>query len=172
MVGLQNPNIVQFYGLCSDPPCMIMEYCSFGSLSDLLRRALGGDARSIAELTWPRVVQLAMEIAKGMIFLHSSSPPIIHRDLKTPNVLIDGDGHAKVADFGLSKLAHDTGTMTSNGTLANNNPRWMAPEILEGKTASRESDVYAYGVILWVSLMGDVPTTTLCVYRPIHRGKP
>ena len=99
MASMRHPNIVGFMGLCVDPPCIITEYCERGSLTDVLR-AGKRDAAAAAELTWPRRLGMALEAATGMHHLHSQSPPIIHRDLKSPNLLVDAHWHVKVRGGG------------------------------------------------------------------------
>ena len=84
----------------------------------------------------------ALDAAKGMLYLHAHSPPIIHRDLKSANLLVDKHWRVKVCDFNLSKLMEENSVMSS---MAATNPRWLAPEILAGSSASFSSDVYAFG---------------------------
>ena len=84
----------------------------------------------------------ALDAAKGMLYLHAHSPPIIHRDLKSANLLVDKHWRVKVCDFNLSKLMEENSVMSS---MAATNPRWLAPEILAGSGASMASDVYAFG---------------------------
>jgi serine/threonine protein kinase len=77
---------------------------------------------------------------QGMRFLHAANPPIVHGDLKSANVLVDGNFRAKIADFGL--------TAKRRGRAAGT-PFFMAPELLRGGATSTQSDVYAFGVLLW-----------------------
>jgi small GTP-binding protein len=104
------------------------------------------------ELSWPLRIKIALDVASGLEFLHSSCPPIIHRDLKSPNILLvhkrpeereNAPIVAKVTDFGLSGLAP---------TLAGrdvDNPVWLAPEVLKEEEYTEKADIYSYGVILW-----------------------
>lgn len=92
---------MQLKGLCLDPLCIVTEFMSSGDLYGTIHNK---------EVTfdWPLRLKIAMDIASGMSFLHSAKPPIIHRDLKSPNVLLSSLSVkarvvAKVADFGLSK---------------------------------------------------------------------
>ncbi|KAL0426504.1 UNVERIFIED_CONTAM: Serine/threonine-protein kinase CTR1 [Sesamum latifolium] len=84
--------------------------------------------------------------AKGMNYLHKHNPPIVHRDLKSPNLLVDRKYTVKVADFGLSRLKANTflSSKSAAGT-----PEWMAPEVLRDEPSNEKSDVYSFGVILW-----------------------
>ena len=89
---------------------------------------------------------MAFDSAKGLLFLHTRSPPIIHRDFKSANVLVDAQWHAKVADFNMSRALEEQGVLS---TLCVTNPRWLSPELLRGLQATLASDVYAMGVVLW-----------------------
>jgi len=94
----------------------------------------------------------AFDIARGMQFLHSHQ--IVHRDLKSLNVLLDSDFHIRICDFGFSRHASEDSFMTQNiGT-----PHWMAPELLGSKTSyTSKIDVYAYGIVLWEIATGSIP---------------
>ena len=97
----------------------------------------------------------ALDAARGMWYLHSRKPPIIHRDLKTANLLVDADYRVKVADFGLSRPITRTATLTYCGTLD-----YCAPEILLKSTYSQKVDVYSFGICLWQIFTGcDVHTS-------------
>ncbi|KDD73320.1 protein tyrosine kinase [Helicosporidium sp. ATCC 50920] len=154
MASLRHPNIVGFLGLCTTPPCVASEYCARGSLTDVLRRARSGAGGG---LDWARRLSMALDAAKGMLYLHSHSPAIVHRDLKSPNLLVDKHWRVKISDFNLSKLLDDSPVMSS---LAATNPRWLAPEILTGHPAAFASDVYAFGIVLWEVLTWELPWPT------------
>ena len=145
LAALRHPNICAFMGMSISPPAIVTEYCAKGSLTDVLRAA----RRDPASLPWPLRLRMAVEAAQGLHHLHCQSPPIIHRDLKSPNLLVDQHWGVKVADVGLSKMANESGSLTSGNTMANLNPRWLAPEILQGGKASVASDVYAFSVVMW-----------------------
>jgi serine/threonine protein kinase len=89
---------------------------------------------------------MALDVVKGMNYLHRCSPPVVHRDLKSPNLLVDKNWTVKVGDFGLSRLKHNAflSSKSSAGT-----PEWMAPEVLRNELSDEKSDVYSFGVILW-----------------------
>lgn len=93
--------MVGFLGIIRDPPCLLTEYCMRGSLSDVLCRAWS-DPFIASCLTWTRRLCLALDSALGMLYLHSKS--IIHRDLKSANIMVDEGWRAKVADFNLRRV--------------------------------------------------------------------
>lgn len=78
---MKHPNIVNLLGLCMDPFCMLLEFCGLGCLYDYIH-----NEKKV--MNWPVVVKIADDIAKGMNFMHTYDPPLIHRDLKSPNILV------------------------------------------------------------------------------------
>ncbi|XP_011839670.1 PREDICTED: mitogen-activated protein kinase kinase kinase 10 [Mandrillus leucophaeus] len=152
--ALQHPNIIALRGACLNPPhlCLVMEYARGGALS----RVLAG--RRVP----PHVlVNWAVQVARGMNYLHNGAPvPIIHRDLKSINILILeaienhnlADTVLKITDFGLAREWHKTTKMSAAGTYA-----WMAPEVIRLSLFSKSSDVWSFGVLLWELLTGEVP---------------
>lgn len=120
-----------------------MEFCPYGPLYDLLR---GGERVPPA-----RLVSWAKQIASGMAYLHNHK--IIHRDLKSPNVLVGRKEIVKISDFGTSREWNEISTrMTFAGTVA-----WMAPEIIRNEPCSEKVDIWSYGVVLWELLSGEIP---------------
>lgn len=153
MAALRHPNVVSFLGVCAVPPCMVTEYCANGSLARVLRSA--HRSPEIAErLHWLQRVNMMLDTARGMFYLHSLKAPIIHRDLKSPNLLVDEHWRVKVSDFNLSRILGDTAVLSSTNAT---NPRWQAPEVLQGQPATLLSDVYSYGVVMWEMLTWEVP---------------
>lgn len=157
MASLRHPNIVQFLGICSDPPCIITEYCDRGSLVDVLKKArMNTDAAKM--LTFKRRLEMLNDAAKGMLYLHSNKPaPILHRDLKSPNLLVGKYWNVKVADFNLSRVLSETSSRSAVTSAFANNPRWLAPEIVSGAAYSRQSDVFAFGVVMWEMITFEIP---------------
>ena len=87
--------------------------------------------------------RFATDTARGMKYLHSRVG-IVQRDLKSQNLLIDGDNNVKVGDFGLSRKVDTTNNMTACGT-----PYWTAPEVVRGEIYDQRADVYSFAIILW-----------------------
>ncbi|KAL4421755.1 hypothetical protein ABPG77_009738 [Micractinium sp. CCAP 211/92] len=162
MAALRHPNVVQFIGVCTSPPAVVTEFCSRGSLLDVLRLARGSQ-QAAAALTWVRRLSMALDAAKGMLYLHAHSPPIIHRDLKSPNLLVDSAWRVKVCDFNLSKLMEASSSVSSTGGAMN--PRWLAPEILVGQQAIAASDVFSFGVVLHELLTWELPWVGANLYQ-------
>lgn len=106
MRALRHPNIVIFMGLVMDPVCLVTEYCHNGNLFDLLHDTIEDEQGEhyAVKIPWQRRVRIALDVARGMNFLHTSTPVIIHRDLKSLNILVDEKWTAKVSDFGLSRF--------------------------------------------------------------------
>ncbi|CAH2103688.1 unnamed protein product [Euphydryas editha] len=146
---LNHENIVRFRGVCTVSPfyCIIMEYCQYGPLFDFLHSGVSFTPKQI--MRWSR------DIALGMSYLHSHK--IIHRDLKSPNILIADNLVVKVSDFGTSREWNDVSAIMSfTGTVA-----WMAPEVIRHEPCSERVDIWSYGVVLWELLTQEVPYKTL-----------
>uniref|UniRef100_A0A0A9XW76 Mitogen-activated protein kinase kinase kinase dlk-1 n=1 Tax=Lygus hesperus TaxID=30085 RepID=A0A0A9XW76_LYGHE len=142
---LNHPNIVQFKGVCTQAPCycIVMEYCPYGTLYNLLK-----DQQAIPP---DKVFDWAKQIAQGMQYLHSNK--IIHRDLKSPNILIGANKEMKISDFGTCRQWNEISTkMSFTGTIA-----WMAPEVIRNEPCSEKVDIWSYGVVIWELLTCEVP---------------
>ena len=150
---LHHPSIVQFLGITISPASVVTEFCERGSLAGVLQTALN-DSNRAKELTWSNRMGLAAGCVRGMLYLHTRNPPIIHRDLKSPNLLVTAAWACKVSDFNLSKLLQETQRSTSMQAM---NPRWLAPEILKGEPATLEADVFAFGIVLWELMTWQLP---------------
>ncbi|XP_053167915.1 mitogen-activated protein kinase kinase kinase 13 [Hemicordylus capensis] len=142
---LKHPNIIAFKGVCTQAPCycIIMEYCAHGQLYEVLRAG--------RKVTPRMLVDWSTGIASGMNYLHLHK--IIHRDLKSPNVLVTHNDAVKISDFGTSKELSDKSTkMSFAGTVA-----WMAPEVIRNEPVSEKVDIWSFGVVLWELLTGEIP---------------
>ncbi|KAA8544988.1 hypothetical protein F0562_019795 [Nyssa sinensis] len=141
MRRLRHPNVVLFMGAVTRPPnlSIISEFLPRGSLYRIIHHPH-------CQIDEKRRIKMALDVAKGMNCLHTSIPTIVHRDLKSPNLLVDENWNVKVCDFGLSRLKHNT-FLSSKSTAGT--PEWMAPEVLRNERANEKCDVFSFGVILW-----------------------
>ncbi|CAF0756592.1 unnamed protein product [Adineta ricciae] len=147
---LNHNNIIRFRGVSISSPLfyIVMDYCPYGSLYDVLKRRREKDS-----CTKPtQVLDWSKQISNGVNYLHSNK--IVHRDLKSPNILIADDSILKISDFGTSKqLGSKQGQIMSfNGTSA-----WMAPEVIRREPCSEKVDVWSFGIVLWEILTCEVP---------------
>ncbi|KAL3720927.1 hypothetical protein ACJRO7_005696 [Eucalyptus globulus] len=151
-------NLVSLFGYCNESKHMalIYEYMANGNLRQHLSGKVKihpiGDQPKV--LTWSNRLQIAVDAAKGLDYLHNGcKPPIIHRDLKTTNILLNEDFHAKIADFGLSRtFASENDSHVSTcpaGTLG-----YLDPEFHSSGQFTKKSDVYSFGIILFELITG------------------
>ncbi|KAL4139574.1 hypothetical protein PRIC2_003069 [Phytophthora ramorum] len=150
---MDHPKIVRFIGLAWTnlmDLSLILEYMPRGDLTTLVRQKrreknyrrtfswLGDDSQ-------PRnKVSIALDMAEALVYLHSFDPTIIHRDIKSRNVLLNHEWEAKLSDFGISRERSDESTMTGGmGTTA-----WIAPEVLQGERYSEKADIFSFGIVL------------------------
>uniref|UniRef100_A0A665WXD7 Protein kinase domain-containing protein n=1 Tax=Echeneis naucrates TaxID=173247 RepID=A0A665WXD7_ECHNA len=146
---LSHRNIIQFYGAIVESPNygIITEYASGGSLYDYLSSDMSENMDMGQIMTW------AADIARGMHYLHSEAPiNVIHRDLKSRNVVLAADSVLKICDFGASKFLSHTTHMSLVGTFP-----WMAPEVIQSLPVSETCDTFSYGVVLWEMLTREIP---------------
>lgn len=151
--------IIQIFGVCNEPEffCIVTEFMSNGSLDLLLH-----EKDLYPELAWPLRLRTLYEIALGVNFLHNMNPPLLHQDLKTQNILLDGEFHVKIADFGLSKwrqLSVSKGS-GSKSTEMGGTVIYMPPETYEAsknRRADVKHDMYSYAIIMWEVLARQIP---------------
>ena len=140
---LRHPTVCLFMGASFEAGAahyaIVTEYVAAGSLWDALR----------ADAPWPaarrRVV--ALGVARGLAYLHAHRPPVLHRDVKSPNVLCDVGDRVKLCDVGLARNAGAAATAAAAMTAGCGTPQWMAPEILKAEPYGRAADVYAFAVV-------------------------
>ncbi|KAG9145294.1 hypothetical protein Leryth_008242 [Lithospermum erythrorhizon] len=140
---VNHKSLVHLLGCCVEleQPLLVYEFIQSGTLAEHLQ----GRRRGI--LTWNRRLSIAHETAEGLAYLHFSAvPPIYHRDVKSSNILLDEKLHAKVADFGLSRLAHTD--MSHISTCAQGTLGYLDPEYYRNYQLTDKSDVYSFGVVL------------------------
>ncbi|CAI9116968.1 OLC1v1018269C1 [Oldenlandia corymbosa var. corymbosa] len=150
---IRHRHIVRLLGyLCNkDTNLLLYEYMSNGSLGEILHGNKG------AHLQWESRYRIAVEAAKGLCYLHHDcSPSIIHRDVKSNNILLDSDYEAHVADFGLAKFFHNNGASECMSSIAGSYG-YIAPEYAYTLKIDQKSDVYSFGVVLLELITGRKP---------------
>ncbi|KAJ1376147.1 Serine-threonine/tyrosine-protein kinase, catalytic domain [Sesbania bispinosa] len=153
MKRLRHPNVLLFMGAVysQERLAIVTELLPRGSLF----KTLHNDNQT---LDIRRRLRMALDVARGMNYLHHRNPPIVHRDLKSSNLLVDKNWTVKVGDFGLSRLKDATLLTTKSGR---GTPQWMAPEVLRNEPSNEKSDVFSFGVILWELMTQSIPWKNL-----------
>ncbi|KAG5141129.1 hypothetical protein JHK84_034897 [Glycine max] len=155
---LHSPYLLALLGYCSDSnhKLLVYEFMANGGLQEHLYPVSNSIIMPV-KLDWETRLRIALEAAKGLEYLHEHvSPPVIHRDFKSSNILLDKKFHAKVSDFGLAKLGPDrAGGHVSTRVLGTQG--YVAPEYALTGHLTTKSDVYSYGVVLLELLTGRVP---------------
>ena len=144
---LRHRHILQFYGACIQPSCLFM-------VTELMDTDLFSALRHDRNYTWKGThgLNILTGIASGLHHLHSRRPPIVHRDIKSPNILVMA-GLAKIADVGIANTMAATDMTAQRGfTVA-----WAAPEVILRKRATEKIDIWSFGVILWEVTTGNLP---------------
>uniref|UniRef100_A0A2N9G185 non-specific serine/threonine protein kinase n=1 Tax=Fagus sylvatica TaxID=28930 RepID=A0A2N9G185_FAGSY len=146
---LRHPNLVKLIGYCCEEEhrLLVYEYMASGSLERHLFRRVG------STLTWSRRMKIALDAAKGLACLHGAERPVIYRDFKTSNILLDADFNAKLSDFGLAKDG-PMGDQTHVSTRVMGTYGYAAPEYVMTGHLTARSDVYGFGVVLLELLIG------------------
>ncbi|TRZ15909.1 hypothetical protein HGM15179_011257 [Zosterops borbonicus] len=151
MEKIKFQHIVTIYGVCNSPLGIVMEYMARGSLERIL---------PTHRMSWQLKFRVIHEMGLAMNFLHSMSPPLLHLDLKPGNVLLDGNMHVKISDFGLSRWMEQSSRMqyiessALRGTLS-----YIPPEMFlqNSKPPGIKYDVYSFGIVIWEVLMQKKP---------------
>ncbi|KAM0850484.1 hypothetical protein ACQ4PT_053048 [Festuca glaucescens] len=152
---IKHRNLVPLLGYCKigDERLLVYEYMKHGSLDVVLH----DNDKAIVKLDWAARKKIAIGSARGLAFLHHSCiPHIIHRDMKSSNVLLDNNLDARVSDFGMARLMNALDTHLSVSTLAGT-PGYVPPEYYQSFRCTTKGDVYSYGVVLLELLSGKKP---------------
>ncbi|CAA7397264.1 unnamed protein product [Spirodela intermedia] len=156
LCGLHHPNIVLLLGACPEIGCIVYEYMENGSLQDQLSRRGGAPP-----LPWCTRFRVLFEVARALAYLHGSSPePVIHRDLKPGNILLDRNFVGKIGDVGLAKFMPRVvpdGETEFRETVIAGTLHYMDPEYQRTGTLRPKSDLYAFGIIALQLLTGRPP---------------
>ena len=147
MSKLEHKNLVRFHGICHKPLGIVLELLSAGDLFQFMHTTTEGSLQSIPQedFPWELRLRMARDIAEGLHYLQTRSPPIIHRDLRSPNIFLRDDRSAVIGDFGLAREVHES----VEGILAT--WQWLAPECIDSNGGSYDctSDIYSLGMIMW-----------------------
>ncbi|XP_047310074.1 serine/threonine-protein kinase STY13-like [Impatiens glandulifera] len=164
LATLKHPNIVRFIGACRKPMvwCIITEYAKGGSVRQFLMK------RQNRSVPLKLAVKQALDVARGMAYVHGLG--LIHRDLKSDNLLISADKSIKIADFGVARIEVQSEGMTpETGTY-----RWMAPEMIQHRSYTQKVDVYSFGIVLWELITGMLPfqnmTAVQAAFAVVNKG--
>ncbi|KAH9616884.1 hypothetical protein KSS87_015934 [Heliosperma pusillum] len=163
--SIKHINLVNLRGYCRLPTSklLIYDYLANGSLDDLLHERVDGGEK----LSWSVRLKIALGSARGLAYLHHDCcPRIVHRDIKSSNILLDENMEPRVSDFGLAKLLKDEEahvTTVVAGTFG-----YLAPEYLQSGRATEKSDVYSFGVVLLELVTGKRPTDPCFVQKGLN----
>ncbi|KAG7019599.1 Receptor-like protein kinase HSL1 [Cucurbita argyrosperma subsp. argyrosperma] len=151
---IRHKNIVKLWCCCvtRDYKLLVYEYMANGSLGDLLHSSKKG------VLDWPTRFKIALDAAKGLSYLHHDcTPPIVHRDVKSNNILLDSDFGARLADFGVAKVIDSTAKGPKSMSVIAGSCGYIAPEYAYTLRVNEKSDIYSFGVVILELITGRLP---------------
>ena len=157
LTSCKHENIISLLGFCDedrDHMILVYELASKGSLEDYL-----GNSDKMTNLTWMRRLKICLGIAHGLNYIHTNTDQnkqkIIHRDIKSANILLEDNWKVKIADFGLSKFhPADENASTFNVSTIAGTPMYFDPEYEKSGKLNKKSDIYSFGVVLFEILTG------------------
>ncbi|RVX02134.1 probable receptor-like protein kinase At1g49730 [Vitis vinifera] len=154
LLRISHPNLVGLMGFCLEKgeQLLLLEYVPNKSLFDRMHTFRG---QSEGILSWSNRLNIALDIARALDYLHSQAdPPIIHRDVKSSNILLIDNDHAKLADFGLCKLGYNDRYGSQSPTIVKGSFGYVDTNYLKTGHVSSKSDVYSFGVLLLELITG------------------
>ncbi|XP_021748712.1 receptor protein-tyrosine kinase CEPR2-like [Chenopodium quinoa] len=158
--NIRHKNILKLYAclLRGNTAFLVFEYMENGNMFQVLHREIKDGQ---PELDWNKRYNIALGVAKGLCYLHHDcSPPIIHRDIKSTNILLDLEYEPKIADFGVAKATYDSAEVSEFSCFAGTHG-YLAPELAYTCKVTEKSDVYSFGVVLLELLTGKGPIEEL-----------
>lgn len=177
---LDHPNVLPLCGLyfgISDLPALVSPWCNNGDIGSYLKTREGEAG------LWKLKLKLLQQVLEGLTYLHGCTPEVVHGDLKGANILISDSHDVYLCDFGFaSMLAEEEGSLSRQSSSAKGTWRWMAPELFTVDDArhTKESDVWAFGCVVFEVLSGKVPyhekrndrTVIIAIAHGEHPSKP
>ncbi|KAI3453931.1 hypothetical protein Pfo_010594 [Paulownia fortunei] len=160
--SIKHRYLVNLRGYCNSPTSklLIYDFLSGGSLDEALHERA-------EQLDWEARLNIIMGAAKGLAYLHHDcSPRIIHRDIKSSNILLDGNFDARVSDFGLAKLLEDEESHIT--TIVAGTFGYLAPEYMQSGRATEKTDVYSFGVLVLEIVSGKRPTDASFIEKGLN----
>ncbi|KAM0826257.1 hypothetical protein ACQ4PT_069007 [Festuca glaucescens] len=167
LTRIHHKNLVSLIGYCNDIDhlALVYEYMPEGDLQGHLRAT-----STSRPLTWEQRLQIALDAAQGLEYLHiACKPALIHRDVKSRNILLATDLVAKIADFGLTKVFGDSKTHITTGPVGTIG--YLDPEYFRSFHITEKSDVYSFGVVLLELITGSLPVVPISDNMRIHIGE-
>ncbi|HZS94524.1 MAG TPA: serine/threonine-protein kinase, partial [Chloroflexota bacterium] len=164
---LKHPNIVQVFGtfLEDETACIVMEFLEGRDLGQILQAG---------PMPLDRVKAIGMQVASALAYAHARG--IIHRDVKPDNVMIAGDDHVKVTDFGIARVMRPGSILSTAPGVSIGTPLYMAREQIEGEKVDQRSDVYSLGVVLFHMVAGHPPfegdNPLTIAFKHVHEAPP
>lgn len=151
---IRHKNIVRLWCCCNagNSKLLVYEYMPNGSLGDVLHSTKGG------MLDWPTRFNIALDAAEGLSYLHHDCvPPIVHRDVKSNNILLDGEFGARIADFGVAKFINAVNKGAESMSVIAGSCGYIAPEYAYTLRVNEKSDTYSFGVVILELVTGKPP---------------
>ncbi|KAI3419309.1 Protein kinase domain-containing protein [Psidium guajava] len=152
LTAIRHRNIVKFYGFCSSGPNKFLVYdlIERGSLASILK-----DGSEAAQLDWRRRAEIVRDTARALCYMHNNcTPPVIHRDISSRNILLNTEYEAFLSDFGISRILKPN---SSNWTAVAGTYGYIAPELAYTMSLTEKSDVYSFGILALEVMMGEHP---------------
>jgi serine/threonine protein kinase len=165
LLQVTHPHICSLFAFSVDGPqlCLVLELCTGGSLDRRLEVTAATSSK--APLRWQARVRIAAQVAQALVYLHSQSPPLLHRDVKSANVLLDGAGNAKIADFGTAYTGAPDGLTHKSTRIVAGTRGYMPPEYANTGHVSEKTDSYAFGIVLLELVTGKAPEDAILLHE-------
>ncbi|KIO25546.1 hypothetical protein M407DRAFT_25144 [Tulasnella calospora MUT 4182] len=148
------------YAVVDGNPCLISPWSKNGNVYQYLKKNPDADRRT-----------LILDVAEGLLYLHTRDPPIVHADIKGYNVLVSDSNRAMLCDFGNSVTLADDPTGLTTPNVGQGTTRWIAPEVLLGEPATAKADVYSFGILALEIMSDKLPYYKLQVHAAVILAK-